>query len=1741
MKKNLLSKGVFKKALAKLTLAAMLSLGCVQGASAQTIMVGNNTGTSVYYPIYNYYGYSYSQSIYLASELTTAGASGPAYITAIKYYYDTPGTPTNVWNNWDVAMANTSTNAFVDGTSWISGLNTVFSGTINIPATGGQWMTIPLSTPFLWDGTSNIVVSVHETVPGYAPVYSAWRNTVVGAPTDYRTLLFYDDNNNPNPASPPAANQYDNSYPDIQFSFVSTTMCSGAPAAGNATSTATSVCQNTSFDLNLNGSTPTLGYTYQWQSSPNGTTWTNLGGPMTADPMMTVGSQTATTYYQCVTTCTASAQSSTSTPVMVSLTPAINCHCMPNFPNYMVDCTQDKINSFSVANVVSQGSNCDAYGFSDSTISNYTTVNITAGNTYTFSADIALSGSNGNGAVGAWIDYNDNSVFDANEFISLGVGATGTYSTTFTVPVYTPAGAVRMRLKLDAYYASSPNIDPCSADAGSLGQVLDYKVNITASTPCAGTPAAGTATADVSSACPGGAVNLDLTNFTAGNGYSYQWQSSLNGTTWTNLGTAQSTQTYAVASQTATTYYQCVVTCTNSAQSATSTPVQVTTTITIGCYCAGPSGYCYNGDGFTNVLFETINDTPVCNGSGYSDNTISAGTASVTAGQSYTIATTIGASTYSSLYVNAWIDYDHNGVFDASEYTSLGNGSNATLTGTIAIPFTALGGNTFMRLNVRSLNGAETNPNPCYNPTSYAETVDYSIYITPSPACSGVPVAGTSISTATAVCPNSPFTLDLSGPGQVSNIMYQWQSSPNGSTWTNLGAAQPTVPYTVLTQTSTTQYRCLLTCSAGSQTATSVPVVVTQNAPTDCYCTPSMSCGNGSISNYMFQSINDNPVCPGNGIGYIDNTVAVGTPTVSANQTYTATMAVSTPSPGLVISMGAWLDFNANGIFENTEYTLFASGSNTISTGNIAIPYTAVGGNTRMRVQASFDWNAQPQDPCSNGTGMTVDYMVYITPSTPCSGIPNAGAAVATSTSVCPNDTLILDLSGNDIVSNITYQWQSSPNGSTWTNLGGPQSTVPYGLGGQLAATYYRCLSTCNSTAQTGISTPVMVGETPVNGCYCIPSPIDCSGGDEIDLVQFSNINNPSACSNANGYINYSSSVASGTIAAGMSYTATTVLGNYYGENVTVWIDYDQNGIFDQSEYTYVGSSNGSDDTIRGVISIPVTALQGNTRMRVRNVSGQPLADGDACNNPAPASKTAMLNQLSNGYGETEDYMVTITPPSCALVNFPPTATATASSPSVCASSGSVTLDLSWSQPVATSITYQWSMSTDAVNYNPVGSPISTSSISVAVPQTAYFQCDILCNGSSALTSGTVMVTAVSPNVMASANPTVVCSAENSILTATGAVTYTWSSGVTLSIDTVNPVAGSTPSVTIYSVSGADANGCAATATVSVLAKPSTAISGTVSATSGSVSGYVILYKYEPFLVKFDSTDYTNIQANGSYNFPSVNSTTYIVKAVPVTPGQQITYAPNVISWQNATPLTHSCVVSSITNIQVQTYTVLAAGTGSLSGRIREGVGYVHKSADGGEKPMAPGNPIPGVVVKGGKNPGAAIFAQTTTDANGMYSFANLPQNSTSQNDDYFILVDIPGLDTNGTYYRKITAQVNSYDSLNFVVDNQYVNPVSNTATSVNDINIADNSIKVFPNPANAYVTVEYSLLKQSTVKIEMLDVVGKNMKQVQAPVSQAQGSYSQNVPIDMLSPGMYFMKLYIDGNEATVKLCITR
>ncbi|MGX7668701.1 Ig-like domain-containing protein [Flavobacterium pedocola] len=87
--------------------------------------------------------------------------------------------------------------------------------------------------------------------------------------------------------------------------------------------------------------------------------------------------------------------------------------------------------------------------------------------------------------------------------------------------------------------------------------------------------------------CGTQAVTLKLQNATVGNGVTYQWQSSVDGTNFTAISLANSA-TY-TTNPTASLYYRCVVTCPFGPVSVTSTPVQVVFSASITSATGGTS------------------------------------------------------------------------------------------------------------------------------------------------------------------------------------------------------------------------------------------------------------------------------------------------------------------------------------------------------------------------------------------------------------------------------------------------------------------------------------------------------------------------------------------------------------------------------------------------------------------------------------------------------------------------------------------------------------------------------------------------------------------------------------------------------------------------------------------------------------------------------------------------------------------------------------------------------------------------------------------------------------------------------------------------------------------------------------------------------------------------------------------------------------------------------------------------
>ncbi|MBR5726882.1 MAG: carbohydrate-binding domain-containing protein, partial [Muribaculaceae bacterium] len=158
---------------------------------SEGVMIGSGTETKDYLPSYSYYKYSLTEQIYTPAELGGAGL-----ITSIAFYND--GAEKS--RTYDFYMKATTKSNFTSKTDWIavSAEDKVFSGSVTMVA--GGWTTITFSTPFVYDGTSNVVLVADDNSNAYtnAPHMACRVFTASN-----QALYYWDDNLNFNPLSPP--------------------------------------------------------------------------------------------------------------------------------------------------------------------------------------------------------------------------------------------------------------------------------------------------------------------------------------------------------------------------------------------------------------------------------------------------------------------------------------------------------------------------------------------------------------------------------------------------------------------------------------------------------------------------------------------------------------------------------------------------------------------------------------------------------------------------------------------------------------------------------------------------------------------------------------------------------------------------------------------------------------------------------------------------------------------------------------------------------------------------------------------------------------------------------------------------------------------------------------------------------------------------------------------------------------------------------------------------------------------------------------------------------------------------------------------------------------------------------------------------------------------------------------------------------------------------------------------------
>ncbi|MCG8902361.1 T9SS type A sorting domain-containing protein [Tenacibaculum finnmarkense] len=216
---------------------------------------------------------------------------------------------------------------------------------------------------------------------------------------------------------------------------------------------------------------------------------------------------------------------------------------------------------------------------------------------------------------------------------------------------------------------------------------------------------------------------------------------------------------------------------------------------------------------------------------------------------------------------------------------------------------------------------------------------------------------------------------------------------------------------------------------------------------------------------------------------------------------------------------------------------------------------------------------------------------------------------------------------------------------------------------GLVSGTIYNCSVAANCVSGEGgtITSKLITttGEIPLN--YCV-SKANNVADEYIQKVVLGTIDNTSTASN--GYSDYTS--ISTSLIKGESNTITITPkwnGTVYSEGYGVWIDYNKDGDFDDAGETVFTKAKSKTTPINGTFTIPESALNGATRMRVVLKYN--------------ATPTACETNIQ--YGEVEDYTV--------VIESPKSDTTAPTAPS----------NLSASNITQTSLILNWTAATDNV------------------------------------------------------------------------------------------------------------------------------------------------------------------------------------------------------------------------------------------------------------------------------------------------------------------------------------------------------------------------------------------------------------------------------------------------------------
>jgi len=463
--------------------------------------------------------------------------------------------------------------------------------------------------------------------------------------------------------------------------------------------------------------------------------------------------------------------------------------------------------------------------------------------------------------------------------------------------------------------------------------------------------------------------------------------------------------------------------------------------------------------------------------------------------------------------VSIWVDWNNNNIFDLSERMyNFGGYTNGPINSNFTVPTGAALGDYRMRVKI---DYNRTNPDPCTNGGTRAETEDYRFTVIAIPVCT-TPVAQASTLnlTPTDVSITGSFTAAIPAPDNYLVVISESATPPTPVNGTNYTAGQTLGAYTVVDVDSNTNFTVSglnpetlyyiyvfsfnSFCTGGPLYNTVSPLTGSTTTLAPSYCEP-ISDGPQYvyIDDVRFMgTLNDvDNYDSGYSNGYQDWT---GLPNAVQAQGEGINIYYNNYSYNTSAYVKAWVDWNKDGDFNDAGELIYDTGTVSTSSASFGfvIPPATPAGEYRFRIRnnVSFDYyfyEVFPYnfDSCEDFEytfwedydGEAEDYLFTV--------IENCAANIATisENERCGTGTVNLSVTGT--AGTTSFNWYDSEVGGTLlaTNSGN-YTTPPIST----TTTYY--VTADNGSCESLVRVPVVATVNPLSSVVFTPGAAEVCG-----------------------------------------------------------------------------------------------------------------------------------------------------------------------------------------------------------------------------------------------------------------------------------------------------------------------------------------------------------------------------------------------------------------------------------------------------------------------------------------------------------------------------------------------------------------------------------------------------------------------------------------------------------------------